>query len=82
LYEPIPAGDFPMTPQAAEYIRVTYGFVVLKSEADRDEFEQITVDYQAGRSSGALLRVSLFRLGVPADAIRRVLAGERLVTCW
>lgn len=63
-----------------QYIRQQHGFVVLRSAADQLEFEDVTVGYYRGKSTGALVRASLFRLGVPADQIRSVLLGERLAT--
>ena len=70
-----------ITLQAADYIRANYGFVVLRSAADLDDFERVTADYSAGRLDAATLRKTLRWLGVEADAIRRVLAGERLTAC-
>ena len=54
--------------------RLGYRVVVLRTDRDLDAFEDARANFARDGDRAALMR-RLFALGVPADAIRCVLAG-------
>lgn len=71
-----------MTFRFAEYCREKWGsdVVALQSEGDLDQFVDAIDAFFKGTLTAASLREALFGLGVPAPQIRRLLAGERLIS--
>lgn len=57
-----------------------YGFIALRSDEDHTKCDDAIDAFRSGQSSAATLREELFSLGVSAAHIRRILAGERIVT--
>ncbi|ARQ01709.1 hypothetical protein [Pseudorhodoplanes sinuspersici] len=71
-----------MASRLGEIIRESYGsdFVIFDHEDDLDRFTSAIDAFFAGKLDVVSLREKLFELGVPADQIRRLLAGERLLS--